>query len=78
VVARCRAYVRRQLFGGLPQLQVLQFRMSLYPRSVGCLFEAGSQPVSQSRLLELFLTYPRRVWSREQLLDQVWGGFCGG
>jgi len=22
---------------------------------------------------ELFLTYPRRVWSREQLLDQVWG-----
>lgn len=25
------------------------------------------------RLLELFMTYPRRVWSREQLLDQVWG-----
>jgi two-component system phosphate regulon response regulator PhoB len=25
------------------------------------------------RLLELFMGYPRRVWSREQLIDQVWG-----
>ncbi|MFM8004736.1 MAG: winged helix-turn-helix domain-containing protein, partial [Dolichospermum sp.] len=25
------------------------------------------------RLLELFMNYTRRVWSREQLLDQVWG-----
>ncbi|HEY9864478.1 MAG TPA: helix-turn-helix domain-containing protein, partial [Candidatus Obscuribacterales bacterium] len=27
----------------------------------------------QFRLLELFLSYPRRVWSREQLLDIIWG-----
>ena len=27
----------------------------------------------QFRLLELFLSYPRRVWSREQLLDVIWG-----
>jgi two-component system phosphate regulon response regulator PhoB len=25
------------------------------------------------RLLELFMSYPRRVWSRESLLDRVWG-----
>jgi two-component system phosphate regulon response regulator PhoB len=25
------------------------------------------------RLLELFMSYPRRVWSREQLIEQVWG-----
>jgi two-component system phosphate regulon response regulator PhoB len=25
------------------------------------------------RLLELFTQSPRRVWSREQLLDQIWG-----
>jgi two-component system phosphate regulon response regulator PhoB len=25
------------------------------------------------RLLELFINHPRRVWSREHLLDQVWG-----
>ena len=27
----------------------------------------------QFRLLELFMSYPRRVWSREQLLDLIWG-----
>ncbi|HEY9906398.1 MAG TPA: helix-turn-helix domain-containing protein, partial [Thermosynechococcaceae cyanobacterium] len=25
------------------------------------------------KLLELFLSYPRRVWSREQLLERIWG-----
>jgi two-component system phosphate regulon response regulator PhoB len=76
LVARCRALLRRQLFGGLPQLQVLQFKdVALYPQE--CRVLVRGQEVSLSpkefRLLELFLTYPRRVWSREQLLDQVWG-----
>ena len=25
------------------------------------------------RLLELFMRHPRRVWSREQLLEKIWG-----
>ena len=25
------------------------------------------------RLLELFMQHPKRVWSREQLIEQVWG-----
>jgi two-component system phosphate regulon response regulator PhoB len=25
------------------------------------------------RLLELFMSHPRRVWTREQLLERVWG-----
>jgi two-component system phosphate regulon response regulator PhoB len=25
------------------------------------------------RLLELFMHYPRRVWSRDKLLEHVWG-----
>ncbi|MEB3233382.1 MAG: helix-turn-helix domain-containing protein, partial [Leptolyngbyaceae bacterium] len=25
------------------------------------------------RLLELFMRHPRRVWSREQLIERVWG-----
>ena len=25
------------------------------------------------RLLELFMLNPRRVWSRDQLLEQLWG-----
>jgi len=76
VVARCRACAPPTLFGGLPQLQVLQFKdVTLYPQE--CRVLVRGQEVSLSpkefRLLELFLTYPRRVWSREQLLDQVWG-----
>jgi two-component system phosphate regulon response regulator PhoB len=25
------------------------------------------------RLLELFMTYPKRVWDREQLIENIWG-----
>lgn len=76
LVARCRALLRRQRFGGLPQLPVLQFKdVTLYPQE--CRVMVRGQEVNLSpkefRLLELFMTYPRRVWAREQLLDQVWG-----
>lgn len=76
LVARCRALLRRQRFGGLPELQVLQFKdITLYPQE--CRVIVRGEQVSLSpkefRLLELFISYPRRVWSREQLLDQVWG-----
>ena len=29
---------------------------------------------TEYRLLEFFLTHPERVYTREQLLDRVWGG----
>jgi two-component system phosphate regulon response regulator PhoB len=39
---------------------------------------ARDQPVAlgptEYRLLEFFMTHPERVYSREQLLDRVWGG----
>ncbi|MDA9149665.1 helix-turn-helix domain-containing protein, partial [Synechococcus sp. AH-229-G18] len=25
------------------------------------------------KLLELFMQHPKRVWSRDELLDQIWG-----
>jgi two-component system, OmpR family, phosphate regulon response regulator PhoB len=76
LVARCRALLRRQRLGVLPQVPILQFKdVTLYPQE--CRVTVRSQEVNLSpkefRLLELFMTYPRRVWSREQLLDQVWG-----
>ncbi len=76
LVARCRALLRRQRLGSLPQLPVLQYKdVTLYLQE--CRVTVRDQEVSLSpkefRLLELFLNYPRRVWSREQLLDQVWG-----
>jgi len=76
LVARCRALLRRQRLGVLPQVPILQFKdVTLYPQE--CRVTVRAQEVNLSpkefRLLELFMTYPRRVWSREQLLDQVWG-----
>ncbi|BAY12369.1 winged helix-turn-helix domain-containing protein [Calothrix sp. NIES-2098] len=76
LVARCRALLRRQRFSALPQLPVLKYKdVSLNPQE--CRVLVRGQEVSLSpkefRLLELFMSYARRVWSREQLLDQVWG-----
>ncbi|MBD2776433.1 response regulator transcription factor [Iningainema tapete] len=76
LVARCRALLRRQRLSTLPQLPVLQYKdVTLYPQE--CRVLVRGQEVSLSpkefRLLELFMSYARRVWSREQLLDQVWG-----
>ncbi|HEY9638824.1 MAG TPA: response regulator transcription factor [Coleofasciculaceae cyanobacterium] len=75
-VARCRALLRRQRFSCLPQTPVLQLRdITLYPQE--CRVTVRGEEVSLSpkefRLLELFMSYTRRVWSREQLIDQVWG-----
>jgi|GEM_PF-16686 len=75
-IARCRALLRRQRLSCTPKPAVLQFKeVTLYPQE--CRVVVREREVNLSpkefRLLELFLSYPRRVWSREQLLDQVWG-----
>ncbi|KAB8317220.1 response regulator transcription factor [Tolypothrix campylonemoides VB511288] len=76
LVARCRALLRRQRLSTLPQLPVLQYKeITLYPQECRVLVRAQEVNLSpkEFRLLELFMSYARRVWSREQLLDQVWG-----
>lgn len=76
LVARCRALLRRQRLNCLPQTPVLQWRdIVLNPQE--CRVTVRGEEVNLSpkefKLLELFLSYPRRVWSREQLIEQVWG-----
>ncbi|MDJ0732944.1 MAG: response regulator transcription factor [Nostocaceae cyanobacterium] len=76
LVARCRALLRRQRLNTVPETSVLEYKdITLYPQE--CRVLVRSQEVNLSpkefRLLELFMSYTRRVWSREQLLDQVWG-----
>lgn len=76
LVARCRALLRRQRLGGLPQAPVLQFKeITLYPQECRVIVRGEEVNLSpkEFRLLDLFMSYPRRVWSREQLIDQVWG-----
>jgi two-component system, OmpR family, phosphate regulon response regulator PhoB len=76
LVARCRALLRRQRLINSPLISVLKYKdVSLNPQE--CRVFVRGKEVSLSpkefRLLELFMSYARRVWSREQLLDQVWG-----
>jgi two-component system phosphate regulon response regulator PhoB len=76
LVARCRALLRRQSFGSLSQASVRKFKeISLYTQE--CRVVVRGEEINLSpkefRLLELFMSYPRRVWSREQLIEQVWG-----
>ncbi|NJL01299.1 MAG: response regulator transcription factor [Spirulinaceae cyanobacterium SM2_1_0] len=76
LVARCRALLRRQRFTTLPQAPVLQFRdITLSPEEcrVTVRGEEAALSPKEFRLLELFMSYPKRVWSREHLIDQVWG-----
>ena len=76
LVARCRALLRRQQYISVPQTPIQKYRdISLFPEE--CRVIVREQEVSLSpkefKLLELFMSYPRRVWSREQLIEQVWG-----
>ena len=79
LIARCRALLRRHRYSeqsAQSQTSVQKYRdISLFPQE--CRVVVRSKEVNLSpkefRLLELFMSYPRRVWSREQLIDQIWG-----
>ncbi len=75
-VARCRALIRRQGFSTLSNVPVRKFReIALYPQE--CRVTVRGEEINLSpkefRILDLFMSYPRRVWSRDQLIEQVWG-----
>jgi two-component system, OmpR family, phosphate regulon response regulator PhoB len=76
LVARCRALLRRQRYAIAIQSSIQKFGdICLFPQE--CRVVVRSEEINLSpkefRLLELFMSYPRRVWSREQLIEQVWG-----
>ena len=76
LVARCRALIRRQRYSSSSPSSVQKYRdISLFSQE--CRVTVRNIEVNLSpkefRLLELFMSYPRRVWSREQLIEQVWG-----
>lgn len=74
LVARVRAVLRRSLPGGEDETLALD----------GLILDGASQRVSvgdasvqlgptEYRLLRFFMSNPERVYSREQMLDRVWG-----
>jgi len=76
LIARCRALLRRQRYSNSAPSSVQQYRdISLFPEECRVTVRGTEASLSpkEFRLLELFMSYPRRVWSREQLIEQVWG-----
>ena len=83
LVARCRSLLRRSRQQGAAAGQaasegtgVLKAAdLSLFPEE--CRVTRGGIEVNLSpkeyRLLELFMQNPKRVWSRDKLLERVWG-----
>jgi two-component system phosphate regulon response regulator PhoB len=74
LVARCRALLRRTT--STTDSRVLEHaNLRLYQEE--CRVTRDGIDVNLSpkeyRLLELFMQHPRRVWSRDKLLEQVWG-----
>ncbi|MEB3235209.1 MAG: response regulator transcription factor [Cyanobacteriota bacterium] len=75
LVARCRALLRRSALQQ-PEVSVLEHaNLRLYPEE--CRATRDGLPLTLSpkeyRLLELFMRHPRRVWSRDKLLEHIWG-----
>jgi two-component system phosphate regulon response regulator PhoB len=77
LIARCRALLRRSRNAQAEETaQALRYQnIALYPQE--CRVTLNGEEINLSpkefRLLELFMNHPRRVWSRDQLLERVWG-----
>lgn len=74
LIARIKAVVRRTMPTATEEIIEVQ-GLSLDP--VSHRVTAGAQPLemgpTEFRLLHFFMTHPERVYSREQLLNNVWG-----
>ena len=75
LVARIKAVLRRsQGDDGSGQLEAGGLKLDSAAHRVFAGDEAISIGPTEYRLLHFFMTHPERVYSRSQLLDQVWGG----
>lgn len=77
LVARCRALLRRHRHSQVivPE-PTLRFQdVVLYQQE--CRVTVRGQEINLSpkefKILELFMSHPKRVWSREQLIERIWG-----
>jgi two-component system, OmpR family, phosphate regulon response regulator PhoB len=77
LIARCRALQRRHRHAQLQTQEItLKFQdISLYPQECRVTVRGGEINLSpkEFRILELFMSYPKRVWSRDQLIERIWG-----
>ncbi|MEP0913098.1 response regulator transcription factor [Leptolyngbya sp. GB1-A1] len=75
-VARCRALLRHRSRSVSTQPTTLNCRDLVLDWST-CIVTLRGQPLALSPkefcLLKLFLQSPKQVWTREQLIDRIWG-----
>lgn len=76
LIARCRALLRRNSVNNSTTDGVRKFK-DIWLYSSECRVVVRGEEINLSpkefRLLELFMTYPKRVWDREQLIENIWG-----
>lgn len=74
LTARIRAVLRRGTPGaGEEVLEVDGLRMDIASHRVTSSGQSLEISPTEYRLLEFFMSHPERVYTRSQLLDQVWG-----
>ena len=78
LVARCRALLRRSRQMpdlDLPQTILHHENLSLFMRECRVTRNGVDLTLSpkEYKILELFIQNPKQVWSRDQLLEKVWG-----
>jgi two-component system phosphate regulon response regulator PhoB len=75
LVARCRALLRRSQTSSLAGRVLRHANLRLYPDECRVLRDGREVNLSpkEYRLLELFMRNPRRVWTRDKLLEHIWG-----
>lgn len=76
LVARCRALLRRSGSSSSRLGKLLKHaNLRLYPDECRVLCDGQEINLSpkEYQLLELFMLHPGQIWSREKLLDKIWG-----
>jgi DNA-binding response OmpR family regulator len=73
LLARVRAHLRRNQEPDTDQLEFEDLRLNRLTREVFRGQRAIELTAKEFDLLEYLLTHPRQVFTREQILEQVWG-----
>lgn len=77
LVARCRALLRRSQSTSNPTDSTVRRFEDISLHSTECRVFLGETEINLSpkefKILELLISQPKRVWSRDQIIDRVWG-----
>lgn len=77
LIARCRALLRRSQSSQQQADKAIRKFEDISLHREECRVFLGEEEINLSpkefKILELLMSQPKRVWSRDQIIDQVWG-----